>query len=81
VKTSPATDRAAQHRRGGQARQRALTQHIVVLFLFIKLKNYFIYFEYYHLSSNANCFVSVCRHPLPVDASAIKAYHCTARIT
>jgi hypothetical protein len=61
VKTSPATKRAVRRCRGKQARQRALTQHFVGLFLFIKLNNYFILFKYYHLSLSAECFVSVRR--------------------
>jgi hypothetical protein len=42
--TSLATERAPQRRHSGQARQRALTRHFVVLLLFVKLNNYFILF-------------------------------------
>ncbi len=69
--TSPATERAPQRQRGGQEMRHALTRHFVVLFYCCVL-NLIItssYFFYYHLSSSADYFVSVHRHPLASAAN------------
>jgi hypothetical protein len=66
--TSLAIERALQCGHGGQARQRALTWHFVVLLLLIKVNNYFILFTslspLFDLSLSAECFISVCPCPL-----------------